>query len=68
MDPTALRAKKVQGFYTHLIVYVAVNGGLLALNYSKNPDHMWSYWVLGGWGIGIVFHAVKLFCLSKPGK
>ena len=67
-DLAARREKKVNGFYIHLLVFVLVNGGLLAMNYSNRPDHMWSYWVLFGWGIGIVSHAVRLFCLPDRFK
>ena len=46
MNPTdvaARREKKINGFYIHLLVFVLVNGGLLAMNYANRPDHMWSY-------------------------
>lgn len=49
------------GFYIHLGVYLAVNAGLMALDLSRNPDKTWFYWPLGGWGIGIVAHALAVF-------
>lgn len=48
-------------FFTHLIVYAAVNIGLCALNLLKNPDHLWFYWVAFGWGLGIIFHGIRAF-------
>lgn len=44
------------GFRTHLIVYVLVNTGLTALNLLRNPDNLWFYWPLFGWGAGIGLH------------
>jgi hypothetical protein len=52
-----------RGFLIHLAVFILVVGGLFALNYSRNPDQLWSAWVAGGWGIGVILHgaAVHLF-------
>ncbi|MDB5334625.1 MAG: histidine kinase [Planctomycetaceae bacterium] len=63
-DLAELRSK----FYTHLIVYLCVNVGLFALNFTRNPDHMWCAWVAFGWGIGIVCHAVKVFWFEANRK
>ncbi len=49
------------GFWIHLAAYLAVNVGLAALNYSRNPDNLWFLWVVGGWGIGIAAHAAAFF-------
>jgi len=49
------------GFWIHLAVYVLVVGGLAILNYTRNPDNLWVLWVAGGWGIGIVAHALAFF-------
>jgi hypothetical protein len=46
------------GFWIHLAAYVLVVGGLAVLNYTLNPDNLWVLWVAGGWGIGIVAHAI----------
>ncbi len=49
------------GFFIHLGVYVVVNAGLAALNLINNPNHLWFYWVLLGWGAGILLHAFLAF-------
>lgn len=49
------------GLWIHLAAYVAVNTGLAALNFSRNPDNLWFLWVVGGWGIGIAAHAAAYF-------
>ena len=45
------------GFRTHLIVYLAVNAGLLLINLLTAPKALWFYWPLLGWGLGILGHA-----------
>jgi hypothetical protein len=54
------RVAAIRGFYTHLAVYVAVNIGLLIVNALTGPD-WWVQWVVFGWGIGIVAHALAVF-------
>ncbi len=53
--------RKLRGFYLHLIQYLLVNAALLALNLLTAPRHLWSLWVIGGWGIGIASHAIRIF-------
>lgn len=55
------RVEKKMGFVIHSGVYVVVNAGLIALNLTRSPDKYWFIWPLCGWGIGIVFHAIKVF-------
>ncbi|MCI5137393.1 MAG: hypothetical protein D3922_03020 [Candidatus Electrothrix sp. AR1] len=52
------------GLYIHLSVYIAVNILLIVINVSTSPEHFWFIWPLIGWGIGVVFHALKVFVFS----
>jgi hypothetical protein len=45
------------GLQIHLIVYVAMNVLLVAVNFLVSPHHLWFYWPALGWGLGIVGHA-----------
>ncbi len=45
------------GFKIHFAAYAGVNLLLLAINLLTTPNHLWFYWPLLGWGIGIVAHA-----------
>jgi len=54
------------GFYTHLAVYVVVNGGLFLVNFMFSPGKVWAVWPLFGWGIGLLFHGLGVF-LHAPG-
>ena len=59
-------AKKVEdlkGFYGNLVAYVIVNIGFLVLNLITSPDHLWFYWPMLGWGIGLLFHGFGVFNL-----
>jgi transcriptional regulator with XRE-family HTH domain len=53
--------RKLRGFYVHLFQYVFVNLGLLAINLIFMPRHLWVFWVIGGWGIGLLGHAFSVF-------
>ncbi|MFM7972994.1 MAG: 2TM domain-containing protein, partial [Betaproteobacteria bacterium] len=55
-DPTLIRRAQrrvamCMGFYTHVLVYAVVNGGLFVLNISQGGP-LWSFWPMAGWGIG----------------
>ena len=34
-----------------------VNAGLTTMNLVRNPNRLWFYWPLIGWGAGLVLHA-----------
>lgn len=61
------RAKKqveeLKGFYIHLVIYIAVNTFIL-INIYLRSDNFWEWGhfvTLGAWGIGLAFHAFKVF-------
>jgi Na+/melibiose symporter-like transporter len=60
------RVKKIKGFYTHLMVYVVINIGILIANY-RNSDANENFWqwqtfnTVFFWGIGLVAHAMSVF-------
>ena len=55
------KVKKKKDFYQHLMSYVTVNFFLLALNLLTSPTHLWFYFPMLGWGIGLMFHYVDVF-------
>ncbi|WP_089888181.1 2TM domain-containing protein [Kriegella aquimaris] len=64
------RVEELKGFYIHLFVYMAVNVFILVGVYSSVSGDMDSFWDLGHfftpifWGIGLAFHAAKVFGFS----
>ena len=59
------KAKKqvaeIKGFYSHLLSYVLIMLVLIGINIRYSPEHIWFFWPLLGWGLGLFFHAVKVF-------
>ena len=46
----------------HVFVYLAVNAFLVMIWFVTNPDvHFWPIWSIGGWGIGLIAHAVETY-------
>lgn len=59
------RIKELKDFYSHLVTYVIVNAILIFINLKFSPGYHWFYWVLLGWGIGLVVHFIDVFGFSK---
>lgn len=61
--------RKLRGFYLHVFRYLIVVLVLLAINVMVSPQRMWVYWVIGGWGLGLLLHAARVFkpdCILGP--
>lgn len=52
---------KTRNFYLNLTIYTFVNLLLLAIDVLPDRSWDWSFWVIFGWGIGIVFEAASLY-------
>ena len=69
------RVEKLRAFYTHLTVYVVVNGAIYAFKIIRNLSRGESFeeaffdfsisgiWLL--WGIGLALHAFAVFGLPR---
>jgi len=55
------RVAQLRGFYVHLTAFIVVNAFLIVLNLLTSPQSLWFYWVLLGWGIGLVAHALQVY-------
>ena len=55
------QVRTLRRFYLHLFKYLAVTLVLLAVHLLTTPPKMWVFWVIGGWGLGVVLHAVRVF-------
>lgn len=55
------RVEEIKGFYGNLTAYIVVNLGLMILNIVTSPEYLWFFWPLLGWGIGVLFHGLKVF-------
>jgi serine/threonine protein kinase len=52
---------EVQEFFSHLAVYLMVNGGLWAIFLSSDSDFPWPMFVTLFWGIGLVANAIGVW-------
>ncbi|HEX7052745.1 MAG TPA: helix-turn-helix domain-containing protein [Burkholderiales bacterium] len=53
--------RKLRRFYLHLMQYAVVIAGLWAINLVTSPQRLWVLWVMAGWGIGLLAHALSVF-------
>jgi transcriptional regulator with XRE-family HTH domain len=53
--------RKLRGFYIHLAQYVVVIGFLAIVNLVTSRQYFWVIWPALGWGIGILFHGLRVF-------
>ncbi|GAB3899565.1 2TM domain-containing protein [Kibdelosporangium lantanae] len=60
------RLEERRGFVPHLIIYVLINVGLVAIWVTTSPDaFFWPVFPLVFWGAGVVMHAWNAF-FSRP--
>lgn len=55
------KVENIKGFYVNLTSYIGVNIVLIFINLYTTPKHLWFYWPLMWWGIGVLFHGLKVF-------
>lgn len=55
------RVQEVKGFYGNLTAYIVVNLFFVIINLLTSPEHLWFYWPMLGWGIGVIFHGLRVF-------
>ena len=53
--------KRKRDFAQHVVSYVVVNALLVGIWAVSGAGYFWPVWVIGGWGIGLVFHAWDTF-------
>ena len=52
-------------FGTHVIVYLVVNTGFVAIWALTGAAYFWPAWIMGCWAIGLVLHAWGVF-VQRP--
>lgn len=58
------RVEAKLGFFMHLAVYAGVNLLLIIINLLTTPGNLWFQWPLLGWGIGLIFHGLRVFAFT----
>jgi transcriptional regulator with XRE-family HTH domain len=59
------RARRLRGYYAHLLMYLVVNAGCIAINLFTNPDQLWFVGALLFWGLGLLVHTLTVFVFDK---
>ncbi|MCD0471360.1 2TM domain-containing protein [Flavobacterium sp. JAS] len=55
------KVENIKGFYGNLTSYIFVNIILIVINLWTSPEYLWFFWPLLWWGVGVVFHGLKVF-------
>jgi hypothetical protein len=55
------RVDELCGFYSHILIYCLVNTGLFLINFVYAPHHLWFFYPLFGWGIGLLYHGLNIY-------
>ena len=62
------RVEAKKGFYKHLVVYVVVNIMLVLIwAFPSGGGYPWFLWVLGLWGLGVLFNFFDAFIWARKG-
>lgn len=53
-------ARAKREFITHALTYVVFVGLAFGVNWMTNPDHLWSLWLVIGWGVALGCHGLHV--------
>jgi hypothetical protein len=59
------RVEELKEYYSHLAIYLIVNGVLFAVDYLSG-EGWWFYWPALFWGIGLAIHTFTTFVSDGP--
>ena len=60
-DRAVKRLREQAGFRSHLVIYLATNLFLVAIWWFTAPGFFWPLFPIGGWGIGLLAHAMETY-------
>jgi hypothetical protein len=55
------QVREIRAFYIHLACYLLVIPIIIAINLTYMPEYHWFWFSMGGWGLGLFFHAMEAF-------
>jgi len=62
------RAINKFAFYIHTATYLVVNIALAIVNLIVDPQNIWFFWPLLGWGAGLGLHGAIVFLSNDSNK
>lgn len=60
------RVKAQRDFKAHIVVYLVVNAALVGIWAASGAGFFWPIFVIGGWGIGLLFHWWSAYHEARP--
>jgi hypothetical protein len=60
-DAARRRISARRDFFNHLFAYVVINGVVVAIWAFSGQGYFWPAWLMGVWGVGLLFHARDTF-------
>lgn len=59
------RALRLRQYYQHLLCYLVINTGCVAINLLTTPHLLWFPGLTLFWGLGLVVHTMTVFVFDK---
>lgn len=59
------KTRRIRDCYAHLLMYLVVNIGCIAINLLTTPESLWFIGLTLFWGIGAGAHAVSVFVFDR---
>ncbi len=47
--------------WAHVVAFVVVNAGIVAVWFATGHGYFWPAWILGAWAVGLVLHAWDVY-------
>jgi hypothetical protein len=60
-DIARKRLQARRDFTSHLVSYIVVNAFLIGVWAVTGAGYFWPFWVMAGWGVGLLLHAWETF-------
>ena len=60
-DAALTSIKRKREFAQHLLAFVVVNAVLVGIWAISGRGSFWPIWIIGFWGIGLIFHAWDVY-------
>ena len=60
------RIQAKRSFNWHLVVFVMVNIGLVAIWFFSGKGYFWPVWPILGWAVGLIAHGVAVYGGMRP--
>lgn len=66
-EPSDARAEAIKrlsarrDFVAHLVAFVVINLGVVAVWFATGHGYFWPAWLIGVWGAGLILHAWDVY-------